>query len=224
MSSALLEKIRGGLVVSCQAPEGSPLRDPAILARIAMAAEDAGARAIRTEGIETVRAVKAAVSVPVIGLVKRTTNSPIYITPGVEDVRQLAEAGADIIALDATIRTREGGEEPEEFLHQAMEAAPHVLLMADIDDLASGLLAAQSGAHIVGTTLSGYTGDHIPANPDLELVSALAAAIDRPIIAEGRYTNAAQVKEAISRGALAVCIGTALTDPWTLTKRLVAEL
>ena len=224
MSSHTLDLIHGGLIVSCQAPEGSPLREPSILARIAMAAEDAGARAIRTEGIETVAAVRKAVSIPVIGLVKRATSTPIYITPAVDDVKGLIDAGADIVALDATNRLREGAVGPEEFLAEALEVAGSALIMADIDDLESGVMADRAGAHIVGTTLSGYTSGHIPEEPDRELVAQLSGNVKAAIIAEGRYSTAEQVRQALANGAHAVCIGTTLTDPWTLTKRMVARL
>ena len=47
----------GGLVVSCQAPDGSPLRDPALMTIMAIAARDGGAAAIRANGPDDVRAI-----------------------------------------------------------------------------------------------------------------------------------------------------------------------
>ena len=224
MTFAVLESMRGGLVVSCQAPVGSPLRDPYILGRIAKAAEDAGAIAIRAEGIESIKAIKGEVKVPVIGLIKRDNSSPIYITPDIEDVQALLEAGADIIAVDATERLRENGVTSTDFLRRAVEVAGDVPIMADVDDLSSALSAAQAGAGIVGTTLSGYTGGEIPTEPDIDLVGQISGKVSLPIIAEGRYSRAEDVKRALQSGALAVCIGTSLTDPWTLTKRLVSAI
>ena len=224
MSSTLFDSLRGGLIVSCQAPEGSPLRDPYILARIAKAAEDAGAVAIRAEGLANVEAIKKEVSLPVIGLIKRATNSPIYITPDISDVTDLAAAGADIIAVDATERLRDGGISSSEFLAQAVDAVGPVPIMADIDSVSSALVAEQAGASIIGTTLSGYTGGPVPDRPDIQLVADIAKTATIPIIAEGRYHTAEEVKQALAHGAMAVCIGTTLTDPWTLTKRLVAKL
>ncbi len=224
MNQALVDSLRDGLIVSCQAPEGSPLRDPFILGRIAAAAENAGAVAIRAEGLENIRAIKKEVSVPVIGLIKRATQSPIYITPSVRDVSDLVEAGADIIALDATEQLREGGVTASDFLASAISQAGGVPLMADIDTVSSAKKAEKAGATFVGTTLSGYTGGPVPTEPDLELVRKVASAVTIPVIAEGRYHLAQDVNQALRNGALAVCIGTTLTDPWTLTKRMVASL
>jgi N-acylglucosamine-6-phosphate 2-epimerase len=224
MSTPLLLSLAGGLVVSCQAPEGSPLRDPLILARIAAAAENAGAVAIRAEGLKSIEAIKKEVTVPVIGLIKRANNSPIYITPTIQDVLDLAAAGADIIAVDATERLREGEVTSAQFIADAVSAVGPVPIMADIDSVSSAKIAALAGASLVGTTLSGYTGGPIPSHPDTDLVRDVAQAIDIPIIAEGRYTTAADVRQALDNGALAVCMGTALTDPWTMTKRLVGAL
>ncbi len=224
MNSTLFDRLRGGLIVSCQAPEGSPLRDPYILARIAKAAEDAGAVAIRAEGLANVEAIQKEVSLPVIGLIKRATNSPIYITPDISDVTDLAHAGADIIAVDATDRLREGGVSATEFLTQAVEIVGPLPIMADIDSVSSAQIAERAGASIIGTTLSGYTGGPIPKQPDIQLVADIAKNVTAPIIAEGRYHSAEEVQQALQHGAMAVCIGTTLTDPWTLTKRLVAQL
>lgn len=224
MSRTILDGLKGGLVVSCQAPEGSPLRDPYILGRIAAAAEDAGAVAIRAEGLASIEAIRKEVSVPIIGLIKRFNSSPIYITPDIDDVRNLVEAGADIVALDATERLREGGVTSADFLAEAVAAIGSVPIMADVDSLPSAVIAAQAGAQLVGTTLSGYTGGEIPAHPDIDLVREIASVLQLPIIAEGRYSSAEDVQQALDYGAHAVCIGTSLTDPWTLTKRLVAKI
>lgn len=224
MSRTILDGLKGGLVVSCQAPEGSPLRDPYILGRIAAAAENAGAVAIRAEGLASIEAIRKEVSVPIIGLIKRFNSSPIYITPDIDDVRNLVEAGADIVAVDATERLREGGVTSEDFLAEAVAAIGSVPIMADVDSLPSAVIAAQAGAQLVGTTLSGYTVGEIPAHPDIELVREIASVLQLPIIAEGRYSSAEDVQRALDYGAYAVCIGTSLTDPWTLTKRLVGKI
>jgi len=220
----MLESLKGGLVVSCQAPEGSPLRDPYILGRIAAAAENAGAVAIRAEGLENVEAIKKEVTIPVIGLIKRADTSEIYITPKIDDVLSLVEAGANIVALDATQRLREGGVSSVDFITEAVAAIGAVPIMADVDSLSSATSAVHAGAALVGTTLSGYTGGKIPLHPDLDLVREIAAALNIPVIAEGRYSSSDDVRRALEFGAHAVCIGTSLTDPWTLTKRLVEKM
>lgn len=224
MTGNVYDLLRGGLIVSCQAPEGSPLRDPYILGRIASAAESAGAVAIRAEGLASIEAIKKEVSIPVIGLIKRGNSSEIYITPDAKDVKNLVESGADIIAIDATNRLREGGVSSAEFMTQALAAAGQIPIMADVDDLSSAIIAEAAGASLVGTTLSGYTRGETSNYPNIDLVRQLASALKIPIIAEGRYSDVQDILSALESGALAVCVGTALTDPWTLTKRIVTKL
>jgi N-acylglucosamine-6-phosphate 2-epimerase len=57
--------------------------------------------------------------------------------------------------------------------------------------------------------------------PDLELVENLARETDLPIIAEGRYSTPNEVREAFDRGAFAVVVGRAITEPQLITKRFV---
>jgi N-acylglucosamine-6-phosphate 2-epimerase len=219
--SSLPPGIEGGLVVSVQADPGSPLDDPAHTAAIAAAAVAGGAGAIRAEGAADIAAVKAAVPVPVIGLRKRDVpGSDVRITPALEDAREVAAAGADVIALDSTQRPRPGGARIDELLGEVAELGRPVL--ADVDSLAAGVAARRAGASAVATTLSGYTSGPVPTAPDLELVAALARELDCPVLAEGRYAEPEAVEAAFRVGAFAVVVGTAITDPTALTRRLAA--
>ena len=74
----------------------------------------------------------------------------------------------------------------------------------------------------MATTLSGYTGDDTPAGPDLALVAELAQGVDVPVLAEGRYSTQEEVWAALGAGAFAVVVGTAITDPEALTRRLAS--
>lgn len=58
----------GGLIVSCQPVPGSPLDKPEIVAAMALAAEQAGAVAVRIEGIDNLRMTRSLVSVPLSAL------------------------------------------------------------------------------------------------------------------------------------------------------------
>ena len=216
-----LASMRGGLVVSVQAAPGSPLASPEIMSAIARAAELGGAVGIRAEGTADIRAIKDAVSVPVIGLIKRDVpGSPVRITPSVDDALAVAGAGADVVAVDATLRTRASGLSVHDFLAE-LAAALEVPLLADVDSLEAGVAARAAGADAVATTLSGYTGDgRPPEEPDLDLVWRLLGELDCPVLAEGRYSTPAQVAAALDAGAFAVVVGTAITDPTTLTRRL----
>ena len=199
-----LDAMRGGLVVSVQAPPGSPLATPDTMSAIARAAELGGAAGIRAEGPEDVRAIKRAVAVPVIGLLKRDVpGSPVRITPDVRDARAVADAGADVVAVDATLRPRSNGMTTGDFI-AALVAELEGPVLADVDSLEAGVAARAAGVDAVATTLSGYTGDGPPPEgPDLELVERL-------------------VRAALEAGAFAVVVGTAITDPVTLTRRFAA--
>lgn len=227
--SGVLEGLRGGLVVSVQAPDGSPLAEPSHLAAMARAASLGGAAGIRA--VE-VAAVKEAVALPVIGLRKRRVEgSDVYITPSLEDARAVAAAGAEIVAVDATLRPRPDGVS----LAGLVEALP-VPVLADVDCLEAGLAAREAGTAAVATTLAGYTGGGAPggafaepasgvpasAGPDLELVEALASELDCPVFAEGRIATPDQARAAFDAGAFAVVIGTAITDPVALTRGFAA--
>ena len=212
---------KGGLIVSCQAPAGTPIDDPAFIRAQALTVEIAGASAIRAEGIENVKAVCASVKIPVIGLVKAySDSSEVYITPRVEDVVNLAKAGASIVAVDATQRTRWNGQSLEEFFIEAKKATD-IALLADIDSVENAQIAANLGFDAVATTLHGYTDKPSMGLPNLNLISEVSKAIDIPIIAEGGFATPEAFKQALHNGAWAVCVGTAITNPYLLTKQFL---
>ena len=215
--------MRGGLVVSVQAPPGSPLASPETMSAIARAAELGGAAGIRAAGPADVRAIKDAVAVPVIGLLKRDVpGSPVRITPSLGDARAVAGAGADVVAVDATLRPRSGGMTTRDFV-AALAGELEQPLLADVDSVGAAIAARAAGADAVATTLSGYTGDGpVPDKPDLELVRRLADELDCPVLAEGRYSTPDDVSAALDAGAFAVVVGTAITDPLALTRRFAA--
>ena len=225
--SAPFEALRGGLVVSVQAPDGSPLAGASHMAAMARAAEAGGAVGIRAQ---EVAAMKDAVTLPVIGLRKRRVEgSDLYITPEPADARAIADAGADIVAVDATLRPRPGGLSAARFLRELV-AELGVPVLADVDSLEAGVAAREAGAAAVATTLAGYTtvrGGFAPAaaasgGPDLALVAALAAELDCPVLAEGRIATADHARAAFEAGAFAVVVGTAITDPVALTRAFAA--
>lgn len=220
--SDVIEQMRGGLVVSVQAPGGSPLAEPQIMAALAKAAELGGAVGIRAEGGADIAAIKAAVMrVPVIGLRKRRVEGyDVYITPELSDAHEVVAAGADVIAVDATVRERPGHERAVDFLLELVAEIEHVPVLADVDSLDAALTARDAGAHAVATTLAGYTAEPVPEGPDIELVHELAAHLDCPVIAEGRYGTPDEVRAAFEAGAHAVVVGTAITDPTAITRRL----
>jgi len=212
-----------GLIVSCQAEEGSPFNAPEFIAAFAKAAELGGAVGVRVRDPENVRAVAAVTRLPIIGLTKGNFPSgSVLITPGVDDALKLASSGASIIALDATCRRRKGNLTGPEFI-RAVRAAVDCLILADCATADEGYAAAEEGADFIATTLSGYVDASLtpPDEPDYALVGALASRTSTPVIAEGRIWSPEQARQAFACGAHAVCVGTAITRPVDIIRRFV---
>lgn len=224
----ILNILRGGLIVSCQALPGEPLylENDTIMPLMARAAKQAGACAIRTNGVRDVIAIKEETNLPVIGLIKKSYDGyEQYITFTMDEVDQLVEAGADIIALDCTLRKRKDGRTVGEFIKAIKGKYPNILLMADISSLEEGINAWKAGVDMVGTTLSGYTS-YTPKleGPDYELVENLVNSIDIPVIAEGRIHYPEQAKKMLELGATAIVVGGAITRPLEITSRFMKAI
>ncbi|WP_283193458.1 putative N-acetylmannosamine-6-phosphate 2-epimerase [Rhizobium sp. AN80A] len=201
------EDIKSSLIVSCQPVPDGPMDDARFVIGFANAAAAAGARAVRIESVDYVKAARPHVTVPIIGIVKRDLDdSPVRITPFIADVEALADAGADIIAFDATDRIRPA---PVEALVSAARARGK-LTMADCSSLDDAKRALAAGVDFVGTTLSGYVGGPEPVEPDIALISAMRA-LTPYVIAEGRIRTPEQAARAADAGALAVVVGSAIT-------------
>jgi N-acylglucosamine-6-phosphate 2-epimerase len=213
----------GGLVVSCQSPADSPFRDPKLMALMAVAAADGGAAAIRANGPDDVAAIAASVALPIVGIYKLGDPAGVFITPTIEAALAVIEAGAAIVALDGTRRDRVDGSDLAAQI-AGIRASSEAPIMADVDSLDAGLRAREAGADAIATTLSGYTGGRPAKGVDIELIAALAAELDCPIVAEGRIRTDDDVKAARSAGAHAVVIGTAITNPVAITRSFVAAL
>lgn len=221
----LLTKIRGGLIVSCQALANEPLYGAEIMARLAVAAQQGGAVAIRANTPVDIQAIRAAVDLPIIGLYKEEIPGyPVYITPTLAHARQVAAAGADIIAIDATARPRPQPGTLADFI-AAIHAETGCLVLADIATYEEGLAAQTAGADLVSTTMSGYTDDSPRLlGPDLALVKRLAVGLTVPLLAEGRFKLPQEVNQALALGAIAVVVGGAITRPQQITRWFVDAL
>lgn len=214
--NALIESLRGKLIVSCQAYPGEPLRHPETMAQMALAAERGGAAAIRCQGLADISAIKGQVKVPVIGLWKEGDDG-VYITPTLRHARACIMAGSDIVAIDATRRPR-----PDGLTYEETVAALHedgALVMADCGSIEDARMAAAAGTDILSTTLSGYTGEREKTDgPDFELLKQMIEEFpDHPVICEGRVHTPDQAGAVIAAGAHAVVVGTAITHPTTIT-------
>ncbi len=201
------EDIRNSLIVSCQPVPDGPMDHADFVAGFAEAALNAGASALRIESVAYVKAVRSAVTAPIVGIVKRDLqDSPVRITPFISDAEELADAGADIIAFDATDRIRPASVEE---LVRTVKARGK-LTMADCSSLADARRALAAGVDFVGTTLSGYVGGPEPVEPDIELIAAMRK-LTPFVIAEGRIRSPEQAAAAAQAGAFAVVVGSAIT-------------
>lgn len=215
---SLFSRIEGGLVVSCQALEDEPLHSAEIMARMAEAAMIGGAVGIRCNGVEDTKAIRAKVDLPVIGLWK-VGREGVYITPTADHALSIIDAGADMVALDAT-KMRANLESDVLAIHKVGG-----LVMADISTYEEGLMAADVGVDCISTTLSGYT-EWSPQQeaPDFDLVNRLSNRLSIPVIAEGRINTPELLEEAFAVGAFAVVVGSAITRPQWITSNFIRRL
>lgn len=222
----MVEKLRGGLIVSCQAGPGDVLVGPAAMADMAQAAQNGGAVGIRANGTADIAAIRRAVHLPIIGIDKQDLPGlGIRITPTLEAARAVVEAGADLVAVDATIRGEAEGRLPAAQLIRAIRETLGVPVMADIATYEEGIAAAEAGADIVATTLSGYTAYSPPqTEPDFALLERLAAALSVPVIAEGRIATPEHARRVLELGGFAVVCGSMITKPRWITDQYVRGL
>ncbi len=221
----LFQRIKGKIIVSCQAVKGEPLyvEEKSIMYLMARAAKQAGAPAIRTSSIRDVIAIKEETGLPVIGLIKvQYDGFESYITPTMKEVDELVEAKADVIALDCTNQKRGDGKSISQFMEEVRGKYPQAILMADISTYEEGVNAWKLGMDIVGTTMSGYTPYTTKTDgPDYDLVRRLAETVDIPVIGEGRVHSPEQAVEMLKTGAHAVVVGGAITRPLEIAQRFM---
>lgn len=222
----ILDKIKGGLIVSCQALESEPLYDSYIMSKMAWAAKLGGAVGIRANTVVDIKAIKEKVDLPLIGIIKQEYDgSDVYITPTMKEVDALVETGCEIIAIDATNRLRPNGETLEAFFTKVREKYPNQLFMADTSCFDEGKKAEELGFNLIGTTMAGYTpytkGTPLP---DFDLMQRYVSELHTPVIAEGGIWVPEQLKKAIDIGAHSAVVGTAITRPRDITKHFVEVL
>lgn len=226
MADKVLESIRGGLIVSCQALENEPLHSSYIMQRVAVAAMWGGAAGIRANTVSDILKIREEVHLPVIGIIKKEyADSEVFITPTLKEVDELASIRPEIIALDGTDRIRPGGIRLEEFFREVRKRYPAQLFMADCSTLEEGIRAADLGFDVIGTTLNGYTA-YTKGNalPDIRLIKSLVEKTQKPVIAEGGIWTPEELESVIGTGVLAAVVGTAITRPMDITKRFVKAL
>jgi len=219
-----LADVKGKLIVSCQALPDEPLHSSFIMGRMALAAKEGGAVAIRAQSSADIKEIKKVTGLPVIGLIKRNyEDSPVYITPTMVEVEDLLTTDCEMIALDMTKQPRPAGADLAELVERVHQAGR--LVLADISTYEEGLAAAKMGADAISTTLSGYT-PYSPQleGPDVELVGALSAALTIPVFAEGRINEPKDIQRVMAEGAYAPIVGSAITRPQLITAKFAQAL
>lgn len=224
----MIEQIKNGLVVSCQALEDEPLHGSEIMKRMADAAKRGGAVAIRANGVADIQAIKEFIDLPIIGIIKREyEDSNVYITPTLKEVDELVEAGVDLIATDATNRVRPGGVDLAAFMKEVKYRYPEQIWMADCATLPECLAAEEMGFDCVGTTMHGYTeqtaGKKLYDN-DFQFLKEVVDTVKVPVIAEGNIITPEMAAKVLSFGAHSVVVGGAITRPQQITERFVMEI
>ena len=217
-----MERVKNQLIVSCQALEEEPLHSSFIMGRMAVAAEEGGAKGIRSNSVADVKEIKSQVDLPVIAIIKREyDDAEAFITPTIKEVDELMEAKPDVIAVDATSSTRPNGETLDEFFAQIKAKYPEQPLMADCSTLEEMLYADRLGFDYIGTTLVGYTsqskGTKIETN-DFEIIRKLLAEAENKVIAEGNINSPEKARRVLDLGCYSVVVGSSITRPQLITK------
>ncbi|HHD2754076.1 TPA: N-acetylmannosamine-6-phosphate 2-epimerase [Clostridium perfringens] len=215
----MLDGVKGNLIVSCQALADEPLHSSFIMGRMAIAAKEGGAVAIRAQGVSDINEIKEVTKLPIIGIIKRNyDDSEIYITPTMKEVDELLGTGCEMIALDATKRKRPNNENIKDLVDAIHEKGK--LAMADVSTFEEGIEAEKIGFDCISTTLSGYTPYSKQSNSvDFELLEELVKTVKIPVICEGRINTPEELKKAFDLGAYSAVVGGAITRPQQITKR-----
>lgn len=224
----VLDILKGKLIVSCQALDDEPLHSPFIMARMALAAAQGGAVAIRANSVVDIEAIKKQVSLPVIGIIKRDyPDSEVFITATLREVDELMAVKPEIIALDATARPRPGGQTLAGLMAAIRARYPSQLLMADIATVEEAKTAQALGFDCVGTTLYGYTANtagHKLKERECEFLREVVAAVTIPVVAEGNVETPELAARCLESGAYTVVVGGAITRPQQITARFVGAI
>ncbi|MCR5757237.1 MAG: N-acetylmannosamine-6-phosphate 2-epimerase [Selenomonas sp.] len=221
---SFLTDVKGKLIVSCQALPDEPLHSSFIMGRMALAAKEGGAVAIRAQSSADIKEIKKVTGLPVIGLIKRSyEDSPVYITPTMAEVEDLLTTDCEMIALDMTKQSRPKGADLNKLVERIHQTGR--LVLADISTYEEGIAAAEMGADAVSTTLSGYTpySPHL-SGPDVELVGALSSTLTIPVFAEGRINGPEDIQRVMAKGAYAPIVGSAITRPQLITAKFAQAL
>lgn len=227
----VLNKLKGGLIVSCQALPDEPLHSSMIMSKMAQAAIEGGAVGIRANGFEDILAIKQQLNVPIIGICKEVyDDSDVYITPTMNEVEKLVAVGVDIIALDSTNRIRPNMMRLVDFVNEIKSKYPNQLLMADCATIDDVKLAIDCEFDIISSTLVGYTQESSNTSIEennfqlLKKMQKLTQENGIYFIAEGNIDTPEKVHEVLKYGVDSVVVGSMITRPQIITKKFVSAI
>ena len=223
--SALLESLKNGLIVSCQVQKDDPIYTDDIVVKMAEAAKWAGAVAIRANSPEQIKAIKAKVDLPMIGLYKVWhEDTDVFITPTLQAAKEVWEAGAEIIALDCTNQMTHEKTVAWDLIKEVKKEIPEAIIFADISNYEEAKRAIENGADIVAPTLYGYTEETKDIeHPDLREFARMCRDFNDDVymMMEGHLYTPEDAMKCLYLGAHAVVVGSAITRPHLTAKRFV---
>lgn len=225
MNNNTYKNISKGLIVSCQALPNEPLYGRDTMPKMAMAAYLGGAVGIRANTVRDINAIyrKLDGKVPIIGLIKKVyADSPVYITPTLNEVKSLIKSKCDVIALDATLRDRPAKQKLADLVRYIRNNSDKAI-MADIATLDEALNAEKLGFDYISTTLRSYTEETEGVGiPDIDFCKLLFDTIkNSTVVAEGGIHTFTEVDEILNIGIDRIIIGGAITRPMEITKNYV---
>ena len=220
----LIEKLKGGLIVSCQTqPKDVIHEDGRTVVTMAKAAQWGGAVGIRANGPDQIKDIHAAVDLPIIGLHKIMYEGmeDVIMTPTLAHARALWDAGARIIALEATDQLTQWGEPRCNLIPVLKKELPDAVIFADVDTFENAKHAVELGADIVAPTMSGYTkaSAHITEPPAYREIARMCRELHVPVIMEGHVYTPESAMKCLYLGCHAVVVGSAITRPHFIVKR-----
>ena len=205
-----------GIIISIQPTPGSAFDSIPSVCDFAIMAEDAGAVAVKIEGIGRIEAVKTRIEIPVIGIIKEGGSQAVrhLITPKKSLSDLIFSVVADYVATESLAAIGD------------YHGHGRSRLIYEADSIETSKVAQDLGVAAIATTLYGYTEQtqgRLSEDPDFKALKELSETLSSPVIAEGRYRTASDLREAIRLGAHSICIGTAVTRPDVVIKQFVVE-
>lgn len=224
----VIEQLKNGLIVSCQAKKEDPVYLPGIITKMAESAIWGGAAGLRINTPEHIKEVRKITDLPIIGLWKQhMKDHSVFITPTIEAVEEVIKAGADIVAIDATDRVNAQGEKAYLLIHKIKQKYTDTIILADIRNEKEAVLALEQGAHLVAPTLYRFN-DHPKSidSPDFEMLAKIVRVTKGNgfVLMEGKINTPEEAIESLYLGAYAVVVGSAITRPHLTTLRFTNKI